>query len=272
MLTKVKFRGPILFVHKDGELTNTVLPNATHGGLHEDQSAAIRHHAVLMLKKKDGKDNDYTPLPAGTVVTITCETTSGNPTLSASFGNKVSLSTMVNAGAPAGEELKLITDFKNHVQVKCVGGTISATNYTQDSFPIPEQWSANEIEIPLPLLTVWTCETAFTITVGATKQDLKDVEDVYIFNWENDLAGHKELENGMARVNGRALEAEVDFRWMYRLLTPPAYGWQAWIANSRGNRGKQLPAPLSSIRGEGGDLDPAYPPNSACDSARWSEK
>jgi hypothetical protein len=270
MLTKVKFRGPILFVHKGDELVDARIPDANHHGTHKDGSIAKKHHAVLMLKKENGKNNDYKPLPIGSVVSIVGKNARGKPKLALSFKNKISLSKMANAGALPGQELKLNGDLRKCVHVDILGGSVSATSHTQDAFPIPAHWSGDETEEAPPLLTVWTCTDGFTLDVNGKDVKLDGVEDVYIFNWENDKAGHKELENNMCRVNDCLLEPELDFRWLYELLVPPN-DWPSWIGQGVGKCGKMLPAPWSSIESQPGALEPAYPPNSACDGARWGD-
>ncbi|MEP6622037.1 MAG: hypothetical protein ABJE47_22130 [bacterium] len=282
MTITVKFRGPILFVHDgNGSLVEALIPNAETGGNHDDGDTAKAHLAGMLVLGAAGKFLRRLDL-LDTTVSITEQGANAPAGLDATFGHKVALGFMVNNGAASDGEVTL-DHSRARLSASIVvngGNLVRAENLTQTLFPIPEHLQDDIVLAQkLPILTTWTSAKPVTIDI-AHKNGVKETplvlskgEQVYIYNWDHDEPepSQTRLEAKMDESHIMDVRPEADFKWLYKLLAPPSgLTWAEWIAM---DKHKSLPAPLSTILTSVNDLDVQmcgmFPPNSACDGAKW---
>ncbi|MEP6622038.1 MAG: hypothetical protein ABJE47_22135 [bacterium] len=279
MPVTVNFRGPILFVHDGNRSIDVRIPDCSKTVKHLDNEDAEPHSAGILLLPSDGGAPQYFDLDAKCELTITDTAAVGTSKahLQATFGAKVALDKLVSAGGHTGTELRLgpADSPALLVRIALVGGQLGASNATLAPVAIPYRLGHAPVSVAIPLLTTWTCAGGATIMGGPTHLDLVEGDEVYFYNWEDDRPTPDALETPMPAPGENPMRPEADFKWLYTLLVPPTT-WPEWIQNVAGGA---LPAPNSTIvKPYAAELmaellvpDILYPPNSACDGAKWQE-
>lgn len=275
MSVAVHFRGPILFVHDDTELIDARIPDCRGGGTHADGTTAVKHY-VGVLVKRPGQPDDWRVISAKGTLSIVDSGSTGRAKLGSTFAYKVRFGEIVDAKNGKGNlAIKLnpdTTDKALLTQILFTGGTVHSDNFTPSAIEIPYRRGGNTDVAPIPLLTSWVAKASVTITGAGLPITLSATGEIaYVFNWELQRPTDQHLRDPMRSTTGMGTRAELDFKWLYRLLAVPTT-LKDWLTATTL---AELPAPQSTVYPLATfrrvKTRRRYPPSSACDGGSWHE-